>query len=583
MISDDNGIAKEFRSFYANLLGQNSPSLLGINWNELYIPSHSLLHDLNAPYSKEEVSSVIHGLKNYKSRGPNGITMDFFKKFWQSIGDYIVCILNDLQQNPFDMKHMNHATITLIPKRDGADSTGDFHPISLENLKTFYKLGASLRNEFLGLPLSFIRLPPRFLSMAKWTNPLFTRGDYDKGIPLHPSFSTWGFGPSRARAPLLQRSLASFPVKYLGLTLRLGRPLKEDLTQIIGKIDMAMASWQGPLLSRADLRGKCHVNWNVVTASNNKVRLGGWIWKLIRNQGMPWVNIIRLVYPSLPTLPYIVQNNLSIIWRDIMSIRDIFRSYLHFHVGSGASTRLWTDPWLNGNRLCDKYPRLFQLASAPNALIVDSKELNDQGIILGWNILFNNYIDTQLISSLASDLAPILFSSGEDTISWRWCSHGIFSTKSLYNILTFRGISNPTADFIWDSKCPTGVSVTNWLIHKKRLPTNDRLIKRQMQLNQRCSLCNLEDESHDHLFINCEFSKQGWASLLVSSAIVYVPLGLKPWQPDIGTIVSKKIFCINMIWNWKLWHERNNCCFSNSAKSSTKLAIEAFNLVNMCL
>ncbi|WOL17065.1 hypothetical protein Cni_G25854 [Canna indica] len=54
------------------------------------------------------------------------------------------------------------------------------------------------------------------------------------------------------------------------------------------------------------LEGKCHVNWNMITASkkegdlgildlqqHNKARLEGWIWKLIQNHGMPWVDIIR--------------------------------------------------------------------------------------------------------------------------------------------------------------------------------------------------------------------------------------------------------------------------------------------------
>lgn len=53
-----------------------------------------------------------------------------------------------------------------------------------------------------------------------------------------------------------------------------------------------------------------------------------------------------------------------------------------------------------------------------------------------------------------------------------------------------------------------------WLAIKERLNTRDRLAKFGLCADPRCVLCGINDESHNHLFFDCEFSSVVWKSVV---------------------------------------------------------------------
>ncbi|WOK93927.1 hypothetical protein Cni_G02628 [Canna indica] len=138
-------MADMFKSHFVSILGASREPLLHINWSNIITPQHDLLRDMAAPFSFSEVDKVIKSMKSYKSPGPDGITMEFYKSFWGKIGPLVVKIPNDLMLQHADFQKINSAFITLIPKKEGANATNDFRPISLENslVKIFSKLLAN--------------------------------------------------------------------------------------------------------------------------------------------------------------------------------------------------------------------------------------------------------------------------------------------------------------------------------------------------------------------------------------------------------------------------------------------------------
>lgn len=54
------------------------------NWEELNLVAHDM-HELDAPFSKEEVLEVINGMPSDKAAGPDGFTGLFFKRCWGTI------------------------------------------------------------------------------------------------------------------------------------------------------------------------------------------------------------------------------------------------------------------------------------------------------------------------------------------------------------------------------------------------------------------------------------------------------------------------------------------------------------------
>ena len=74
--------------------------------------------------SKTEIYNAISEMKNGKAPGPNGISVEFHKKFWHIIGDDFAMISNKFVDccQEMEWKSFKQAYITLIYKKtDPAD------------------------------------------------------------------------------------------------------------------------------------------------------------------------------------------------------------------------------------------------------------------------------------------------------------------------------------------------------------------------------------------------------------------------------------------------------------------------------
>ena len=93
---------------------------------------------------------------------------------------------------------------------------------------------------------------------------------------------------------------------------------------------------------------------------------------------------------------------------------------------------------------------------------------------------------------------------GEDDIHWSHNSSGQFTLKS-YCKGTFKGWTQLDflAKAIWKSKAPTKVWFLAWAATKGRIPMKVVLKRRNFKLASGCSMCFVEEESVDHLFVHC--------------------------------------------------------------------------------
>lgn len=64
---------------------------------------------------------------------------------------------------------------------------------------------------------------------------------------------------------------------------------------------------------------------------------------------------------------------------------------------------------------------------------------------------------------------------------------------------------------IWNSGGFPRHSFQAWLVTLNRLPTRDIMISWGLSVPPTCLLCNLGDESRDHLFFSCSFSWELWS------------------------------------------------------------------------
>lgn len=81
-------------------------------------------------------------MRKEKALGPNGFPVDFFQEFWDIIKLDLLEVVQGSQRNKQILRALNATFISLIPKCEGVDRLGHFHPISLCNV--IYKIISKL-------------------------------------------------------------------------------------------------------------------------------------------------------------------------------------------------------------------------------------------------------------------------------------------------------------------------------------------------------------------------------------------------------------------------------------------------------
>ena len=77
-------------------------------------------------------------------------------------------------------------------------------------------------------------------------------------------------------------------------------------------------------------------------------------------------------------------------------------------------------------------------------------------------------------------------------------------------------VADKAFEWIWKSKCTNKWKVFSWLLLADRLNTHNLLKRKGMKLwddDYTCLLCSTQlEETVEHLFFECEFSKMCWGS-----------------------------------------------------------------------
>ena len=88
--------------------------------------------------TKKEFFKTVVSLPVGKSPRPDGFNAEFYKFFWDDVGDQLFEAIKDLFDNTSMPKAWGKTYVTLIPKKERPKRVSDFWPISLCNV--FYKI-----------------------------------------------------------------------------------------------------------------------------------------------------------------------------------------------------------------------------------------------------------------------------------------------------------------------------------------------------------------------------------------------------------------------------------------------------------
>ncbi|KAK2662917.1 hypothetical protein Ddye_001491 [Dipteronia dyeriana] len=100
-----------------------------------------------------------------------------------------------------------------------------------------------------------------------------------------------------------------------------------------------------------------------------------------------------------------------------------------------------------------------------------------------------------------------------DALAWAYNSNGTFSVRSFQSCLEKdEAESLEFPNILWQGICPPKIEVFAWQLSKGRIMVRQRLhrVTNGVLQSKQCVLCNLEDETVDHLFLHCKWTWELW-------------------------------------------------------------------------
>jgi hypothetical protein len=147
---------------------------------------------------------------------------------------------------------------------------------------------------------------------------------------------------------------------------------------------------------------------------------------------------------------------------------------------------------------------------------------------------------------------------------------------------------------VWSHKSIPKIDMFFWTMAHKSILTSENLRRRGWQGPSRCPLCTSEEETTDHLLLNCPFAKEVWENVvmlgpdkltrptstsdLLSTWALCSPFSLR----------KKDLLKASWMWlpkfvMWKIWLERNNRIFNEKSCNSFQVTLKIKALLSEAL
>ena len=165
-VSSQAEIAKAHVDFYTSLFSEEP-----IDFDKQSDLLSSLTNSLSADQSMlcegqislEEITNAVKGLSSGKAPGPDGLSAEFYVKFWDLLGPYLVRVFNScfINSEMCDSMKMSHTRVVF--KKGDAKNLKNWRPISLLNVD--YKICSKALSLRLAKVLEFIVSPDQTCSV----------------------------------------------------------------------------------------------------------------------------------------------------------------------------------------------------------------------------------------------------------------------------------------------------------------------------------------------------------------------------------------------------------------------------------
>jgi hypothetical protein len=217
----------------------------------------------------------------------------------------------------------------------------------------------------------------------------------------------------------------------------------------------------------------------------------------------------------------------------------------------------WEDHLLGTSSLTIQYWELYCLANEQFRTVA---ELWDgQNLKITFRRCFDHNLMTQWYE-LVQIASSIQFSEEPDALIWKFESNGVFTVKSMYVVVNFKGVLSMHVHYVCDIKVLPKIHFFLWLLaHRKNL-TRDNLVKRQSVDELSCLFCN-ELETCDHLFFDCAIATVVKKILKINADVINFDVIAGLWKNGKHNAVANVVSAAVL---WTIWLTRNDMCFNRS-------------------
>jgi ribonuclease HI len=174
----------------------------------------------------------------------------------------------------------------------------------------------------------------------------------------------------------------------------------------------------------------------------------------------------------------------------------------------------------------------------------------------------------------------IVVSEEEDQLRWGRKNGGEFNLKEVWNYITDQDQEDPTQQWgkIWGSPQWPKIKMFKWLVLHNQILTWENLRKRGFIGPSRCHLCQVKEETTNHLLDECNYTTEMWdwaTGIFRQSNRTRgnINATINNWNESYSENEM-----VNLCWNlmpgmiiWAIWKERNRRIFRNESLPEGKL------------
>ncbi|KAJ9536724.1 hypothetical protein OSB04_un000109 [Centaurea solstitialis] len=263
-------------------------------------------------------------------------------------------------------------------------------------------------------------------------------------------------------------------------------------------------------------KGRCRVAWAEVCKTHENGGLGlrrmtTWnralvsrnLWDILSEKNSLWTTWVKRYYlQSLDFWTCSKKPKWSWVFRKMMELRDTMKVFIRWRLGDGRSINAWEDCWLPCAPLIS-YRRIHASGFHRNMSAREFLLATDGSWPEEWTTRF---------PQLLSFTLPVLSMEG-DVVQWDDGDNHMadFSVARAYSSFDGRHDLVPWHGMVWYKGHVPKYSFCLWLACLRRHPTQDRLRSwKDDPPDLKCSLCDVCEDSHEHLFFSCPFALSIW-------------------------------------------------------------------------